>query len=213
MNNLDSLIIVSLFWALYGFAHSLLANNRVKHLLITKGLIAGKNYRLYYCILALALLLPYPVLTHFLPSEPLWHWPVFLDPFLKGLSIFAILIFLWTFRYYNLLEFLGIYPESVREHFTLSPIHRFVRHPWYGCALILIWSRDLDNISLVSALCLTLYILIGYRFEEKRLISEFGEAYSIYKAKVPALFPLPWKHLSVNTAAQIQELMINPPNK
>jgi protein-S-isoprenylcysteine O-methyltransferase Ste14 len=36
---------------------------------------------------------------------------------------------------------------------------------------------------------LTLYILIGLRFEERSLRASFGSAYTDYAARVPALLP------------------------
>jgi protein-S-isoprenylcysteine O-methyltransferase Ste14 len=41
----------------------------------------------------------------------------------------------------------------------------------------------------VSNIVITLYTLIGIRFEEKKLVQEFGPAYEKYKEQVPKLIP------------------------
>jgi len=53
----------------------------------------------------------------------------------------------------------------------------------------------MDLARLVTALCLTLYFIVGSRLEEIRLIHLFGDSYREYRRAVPALFPLPWKFL------------------
>jgi protein-S-isoprenylcysteine O-methyltransferase Ste14 len=40
-------------------------------------------------------------------------------------------------------------------------------------------------------LALTVYIVVGSRLEERRLLAEFGQAYGDYRAVVPALIPRP----------------------
>jgi protein-S-isoprenylcysteine O-methyltransferase Ste14 len=41
----------------------------------------------------------------------------------------------------------------------------------------------------IADLIITIYTLIGLRFEEKKLEKEFGLAYEIYKQKVPMIIP------------------------
>jgi steroid 5-alpha reductase family enzyme len=74
-----------------------------------------------------------------------------------------------------------------QEQFQLSPLHRWVRHPWYFFALVIIWTRDMN--------LMTLYFIIGSRLEERKLERYHGEVYRRYQRQVPGLVPLPWKHL------------------
>ena len=85
----------------------------------------------------------------------------------------------------------------------ISPWHRFVRHPWYTLGLVLIWTRDMNAASFVSAEAITLYFVIGSRFEEHKLVAEFGDRYREYQRKVPRLIPLPWRVLSRDDAARL----------
>jgi protein-S-isoprenylcysteine O-methyltransferase Ste14 len=38
---------------------------------------------------------------------------------------------------------------------------------------------------------LTIYLVIGAKLEEKRLLEEFGDDYRAYQAQVPMLLPFP----------------------
>lgn len=49
--------------------------------------------------------------------------------------------------------------------------------------------------SLVSALAVTLYFIVGSRLEENKLVAIHGDAYRDYMGQVPGLLPLPWKRL------------------
>jgi protein-S-isoprenylcysteine O-methyltransferase Ste14 len=74
----------------------------------------------------------------------------------------------------------------------IGGIHRYVRHPLYLGTFLAIWGGFLmyPVLSLfVSNIVITLYTLIGIRFEEKKLVQEFGPAYEKYKEQVPKLIP------------------------
>jgi len=77
------------------------------------------------------------------------------------------------------------------EPLRLSGFHRYVRHPLYAGAFLLLWGRVADEFTLATAAWASLYLWIGARFEERRLLARFGEAYARYREQVPAFFP--WK--------------------
>jgi len=69
-------------------------------------------------------------------------------------------------------------------------LYRWVRHPLYTAGLVFIWLTPLMTTSLLALnLGLSLYILIGSVFEERRLLAEFGPAYAEYQQRVPRLVP------------------------
>jgi protein-S-isoprenylcysteine O-methyltransferase Ste14 len=65
----------------------------------------------------------------------------------------------------------------------------FVRHPLYTGLLVVLWSRVFDEFQLASALWGTAYIIIGTRFEERKLLRLYGESYLHYRQAVPTYFP------------------------
>jgi protein-S-isoprenylcysteine O-methyltransferase Ste14 len=67
-----------------------------------------------------------------------------------------------------------------------------VRHPLYAGTFIFIWGLFIlvPSLSLlISNTIITIYTLIGLRFEEQKLEKEFGDAYKTYKQKVPMIIP------------------------
>jgi len=69
-------------------------------------------------------------------------------------------------------------------------LYRWVRHPLYTAGLLFLWLTPLMTTSLLALnLGLSLYILIGSVFEERRLLAEFGPAYADYQRRVPRLIP------------------------
>jgi protein-S-isoprenylcysteine O-methyltransferase Ste14 len=96
-----------------------------------------------------------------------------------------------------------LYSILDQERLRISPLHRFVRHPWYSLGLIIIWSRDMTEAWLITCVLATLYFIFGSRLEEAKLMRYHGEAYRRYRAAVPALLPLPWRYLSGEESARL----------
>jgi protein-S-isoprenylcysteine O-methyltransferase Ste14 len=168
-------------------------------------------YRIAYNVVAMLLLI-FPVgfmITQ--QSDPIWQWQGFAKWLANGLAITAIIAFFWTLRFYDMREFAGIKQsrEQARdihdqETFKISPFHRYVRHPWYSLALVIIWSRDMDAMVLTSAITLTLYFFLGARLEENKLLTYHGDIYRRYCKKVPGIIPRPWRYLTKAQALQLQ---------
>ena len=70
-------------------------------------------------------------------------------------------------------------------------LYRYVRHPLYVAGLLLIWFTPLMTRNLLFAtLGLTLYLLIGAYFEERKLLREFGDIYAEYRRRTPMFIPV-----------------------
>lgn len=74
--------------------------------------------------------------------------------------------------------------------FTRKYMYRYSRHPMMLGFLIGMWSVPVMSFShFVMATLLTLYIVVGVFFEERDLLTQFGETYAYYKNEVAALIP------------------------
>lgn len=194
-------------WILYGLIHSALAARRVKAAVSRRWPAMRGNYRLAFNVLAVLLVIPPLALTYALAGPLLWSWSGVAAWLQHTFAALALGGFAWTGRHYDMREFLGLAhaaPEApTHAPLSLSPLHRYVRHPWYFLALVLIWTRDMDAARLVSAVAITGYFWIGSRFEEAKLIDEYGEAYRTYRRSVGGLLPLPGKRLTREEAERI----------
>lgn len=204
------LTLLALLWLVYFALHSLFASLWLKSRVAARlpGLMPG--YRLLFNGLALILLLPPVGLMWRLAGEPLWRYGGVWEALRFGLMGLALLGFVWSLRYYDSREFLGLrqWREGVREiedqeRLQISPLHRFVRHPWYSLGLVLVWTQEMDGARLLSAIMVTGYLLLGSMLEERKLLRYHGARYRRYQKLVPGLIPSPRRFLTREAATKI----------
>lgn len=210
---------LALAWLGYCALHSLLATLAVKRWIALRWPAFNPAYRIVYNGLSVALLLPIAGLIANHRGPSLWAWSGPAAWLANALAVAALIAVVVTFRHYDGSQFVGwrqwaarrtvmpgtlVAGDGVAESLRLSPLHRYVRHPWYSAALVLIWTRDMDAATLVSALVMSVYFVLGARLEEAKLVVEFGAAYRRYRQRVAGLVPLPWKTLSSAEAAAIE---------
>jgi protein-S-isoprenylcysteine O-methyltransferase Ste14 len=75
--------------------------------------------------------------------------------------------------------------------FTERSLYRWIRHPLNAGFIIAFWSSPSMSLGhLLFATGATGYIIVGIALEEHDLQRQFGQAYTAYRARVPALLPI-----------------------
>ena len=181
--------------ALFGIHHSAAA--RIPFKAKFAEMLPKSVERSTYVLVASILL---AVLMHF------WHpitstvWDVrgtFAEPILWvlfGLGWFILFTSTWLLNHFELFGLQQAYfhgrgdapPMQMR-----TPLYyKLVRHPIYTGFFIAMWAAPhmtLGHLTLAAGM--TVYILIGIRYEEKDLVAHFGDEYSDYRTKVAPLLP------------------------
>lgn len=217
MGSAPSILGLSAAWLVYGLLHSLLASLTMKRWTAAHGSGLMPAYRLIYNLVALLTLLPFGFWLLRDPGPAIWRWTGPWGWFANGLALAALAVLLLPGGTYDTATFLGWRPwregrtdGGDGEPFRIGFLHRFVRHPWYALSLVLIWTRDMTTLRLVSALWITAYFIVGSRLEEGKLIAVHGDRYRRYRARVAGLLPLPWKTLSRAEARELEEGCTGP---
>jgi methanethiol S-methyltransferase len=188
------MLLLSFAWLLYGAIHSLMAGNLCKNLIVK---ILDKNahfYRLIYNIIAFLSLIPVLYLQFSTEIVSLWQVSNHQQIIGKFICIFGAIIIATALEGYDLAEFSGIGFKKKNEEKILKTngLLEYVRHPIYFGILLLIWGlfiSDASTRSLAGAIAVTIYLLVGIYFEEKKLVSVFGEKYQKYQKQTPMLVP------------------------
>ncbi|ALP53072.1 hypothetical protein Tel_07835 [Candidatus Tenderia electrophaga] len=207
MSGAEPLLV--LIWSGYFVLHSLLASHGFKRYILAKLPRLTPCYRLAYNLVALLTLVPIAWIHLTYPAATVWQWQGVAAVLTDALALAALLGFAWSLKYYDMAAFTGVRAclrrdvRMTQERLTLSPLHRWVRHPWYLFAIVMVWSRDQNTLSLISTIMVTLYFFIGAKLEERKLRREFGAAYAEYMQRVPGIIPLPWRRLSAAEAERI----------
>jgi protein-S-isoprenylcysteine O-methyltransferase Ste14 len=197
MNNVTtSFVLTIIMTVVYSSFHSLLATLKVKERVRQViGQTADRYYRLAYNLISVLSFLPVLFYLYQNPGLALYRlqgiW-LFLALSIQGIGALLIVIGLWQT---GLLQFLGLRQliedgQYEGKKFVVRGLYRWVRHPLYSAGLLFIWASPIMTTSLLALnLTLTLYLYIGSFFEERRLQTEFGPAYSAYQQSVPRLIP------------------------
>jgi protein-S-isoprenylcysteine O-methyltransferase Ste14 len=159
-------------------------------------------YRLIYnalsCFLVYFFVAFAPTITVVIYDAPFPFDLVFI--LFQAVSLIGVI---WTFRYVDFREFIGIeqmtrayYNEEDESHLdeipslTVKGPYRYCRHPLYFfCTLFFISRPELSLDLLITAVCCIGYFIIGAYYEEKRMIFYFGDQFREYQKNVPMFIP------------------------
>ena len=193
---MNGLLLIILATLIYAAVHSLLASPGVKAWTERCfGTAAKRWYRLAYNSFAVVSGLPILALLYFLPDRLLYQirFPWILLTILGQLA--GILIIVVGILQTDLWHFAGL-RQVVEPEFDAPPmmitdgLYGWVRHPLYTGGLLLIWLTPRMTVNLLTVfIVLTIYLLVGAKFEENRLLHEFGNQYREYQKRIPMLLP------------------------
>ena len=182
---------------LYGVVHSVLASLQAKSLAAGRfGRTGARFYRLIFNILAVITFIPVAALVGLLPDRKIYSIPFPFNLLALSLQLAAGLGLLVGVIQTGAMSFLGL--EQLLDSSSMdrpsslvtAGFYRFVRHPLYSFGLLLLWFAPVMTWNLLAlSVGLTVYILVGIIYEERKLEREFGEAYREYKHKTPMLVP------------------------
>jgi methanethiol S-methyltransferase len=185
---------LGLIWIAYCVLHSVLASSKVKNAFKKIGNHFFAYYRLKYNIISIATLAPILWFQYSFESFRLME-SLYLKYFSLTLLVIpgSLIMIVSILKYFKMFSGIrGLYKSQGPLNLKVDGIHRYVRHPLYLGTLLFIWGLFfifplLTN--LVSVTIITLYTLIGIKFEERKLLKEFGNIYAEYMKSVPGLIP------------------------
>jgi protein-S-isoprenylcysteine O-methyltransferase Ste14 len=192
---MNAYLYLVLFWTVFYFLHTYLANLRVKLWLKAKLNKAYKYYRLIYTLTSTFLFFFLLLYGGSIEKEYLLASTELTTYLGYMFAAFGTIILVKSVKHFSMSTFLGLRAhDDIEEQpeFVRKGIHAYVRHPLYsGLLLIFLGFFFFDPIlvTLIHLACLIIYLPVGIYFEEKKLVQLYGEAYLQYKKEVPALFP------------------------
>jgi len=188
-----------MFWLVFailvwGVVHSITASLGFKESLRrTLGGGFMKYYRLLYNVFSVVSFAPILYLMAVSPTRSLYQIP---SPWsylmLAGQGLSALLLIVAVLQT-DTLSFVGLrqlFEEEKPGRLVKNGFYRAMRHPLYTFGLLFLWlSPGMTVNSFIVYISLTVYILVGAYFEERKLLREFGQEYADYKAVTPMIVP------------------------
>jgi protein-S-isoprenylcysteine O-methyltransferase Ste14 len=185
------LIILVLSW---GLLHSLLASQKAKELARRwLGDRLNRFYRLGYNAFACVSFLPVLAALFLVPDRRLYYVPMPWSLLMVAGELLAVVALLVGLLQTDARVFLGL--RQLRENskpsqLTTSGLYHYVRHPLYTAGLVFIWLMPLMTVNVLAIdIALTVYVIVGAYFEERKLRREFKQVYVDYMAVTPMFIP------------------------
>jgi methanethiol S-methyltransferase len=182
--------ILALGWIFYFVIHSVLASVSVKDYFAKKLGNGFKYYRVTYSIISTVGLILLVTLNAIIPADYFFERTSVMRYISLMLATFGVMTIQLAFRQYPLKSFLGFREE--KNELKIEGILKVIRHPIYsGIYLVTVgFFLFVPNLpTLISCLCIFIYLPIGIYLEERKLIKFYRAEYEKYKKEVPGLIP------------------------
>jgi len=183
-------------WFLFALTHSLLARPAIQKKL--EGFL-GRWYRFLYNTLAALTILAV------LYAGRIWlnsgTFAVFeselISVLANGIRLVGLIVLVVAFASYDIGRFVGITQVMTGERISSSSneplqrngLNRWVRHPLYTGAFLMLWGGAVSLFDIWTAVWGTTYLVIGTKFEERKLVKIYRDEYLNYQKEVPRYFP------------------------
>jgi methanethiol S-methyltransferase len=181
---MNSYLILISGWIIYLSLHSLLAIEKWKRR------FDPKRYRIVYSLYSIIGLLGLLTLNGSIQSGAFFESAGLIKYLSLMLATFGVMILQLAFRQYRLKSFLGFADE--KDELVEEGILKYIRHPIYSGIILIVMGFFLfipTLPTLISSVCIFIYLPIGIYLEEKKLIKYYGDSYLDYKKRVPSLIP------------------------
>ena len=188
-----------MFWLifaviLWGILHSLTASLRFKDAASRiLGAVFMKFYRLFYNIVAVISFIPVLYLMVHVPNETIYQVPDPWSYFMRMGQWISMILLLIAVLQTDVLSFAGlrqVFEGEQKGKLVIEGFYRYVRHPLYTFGFLILWlTPAMTKNTFIVYFALTIYILVGIYFEERKLLREFGQDYVDYRSITPMLIP------------------------
>lgn len=213
-----AIILEAGFWFfMFGLFHSLTAHEWFKAKLarVTSEFFVVHFWRLPYCIISFWMLyyLFLPQVYAIGAYEMIFDYPLWLWNVVALLRIAGLIIIYWAFIQFDYLEFWGFKQmwqgikhlvnktqwEPIKtagvDRLEVKGIYHFCRHPMLTGGFLLVLTLPPTKMTFVYSFYFFVYMLVGWYFEEKRLVANIGPQYLEYRKQVGAFLPN-WRQIT-----------------
>lgn len=192
---------------IWGLVHSLLAASSFKQWVRRiLGVRSFRFYRLVYNGFAVLSFLPVLVIMFLVPDRTLYFAPFPWSLFMVAGEFLAVVVLAVAFRQTDLLDFIGfrqLGESSPPSTLTTSGPYHYVRHPLYSAGMAFIWLFPLMTVNILAVnTALTVYVVVGAYFEERKLRRFFGQDYLEYAAVTPMFIPFLKGNKTLHTSSR-----------
>ena len=196
----SSFFLILIAGAIFGIIHSGLASEACKNLAARWFGESGRRYyRLIFVVIAVVTTFTYAGMVVYLPDQVLYqiHMPWRILALLVQVSALAGMVI--CFSQIGTANFLGLTAlhapkenqSEQSEHLVTNKLYHWMRHPIYTCILVFLLCTPMMSWNKLAFLIgMAVYMIIGASLEEKKMLKEFGEAYTDYRKNTPMFLPV-----------------------